>query len=386
MIQANDLLNEQERAKKIEKKFSLPPDQLTVGWVDSFLERHGDVIHKGWFEYMEKARAEVKVQDIQDFFSKLKNCIESNRVSSRLIANFDETMLKVDQRFHRAVIPRRTKYGIRAGKNRDNRHISLGVTIFSKENFSNPAPLLVILPQSEWPNSVGSALAGEFSWAGSKSGWMTKEIFESWVEKIFLPTIERRRVSFNKVGRAGLLVLDGHTSRIAPRAMEMLAAANVHVVTFVGHSSHICQPLDLSVFPGFQSKMRLGASQFRIYDYEMGMSKVLYDALSKMQSVLTSENIFKGFSYAGIDPLDEDMVLPKLRGEVVEKRLEPAIATGRKGRTGVSISNQVLTSREGLRLVKELAKKLEEKEAKRKAKEMLEGPDPPKKKRKQNKK
>lgn len=30
--------------------FSLPREELTYGWVDSFISRHGEKIHKGWIE------------------------------------------------------------------------------------------------------------------------------------------------------------------------------------------------------------------------------------------------------------------------------------------------------------------------------------------------
>ena len=58
--------------------------------------RHSDVIHKGWIEYMEKARAQLKAADLEEFFKRYENLVSEYNIDTRLVSNFDETMLKMD--------------------------------------------------------------------------------------------------------------------------------------------------------------------------------------------------------------------------------------------------------------------------------------------------
>ncbi len=53
-------------------------------------------------------------------------------------------------------------------------------------------------------------------------------------------------------GRLCLLIMDGHGSHITPEVLKMASDNNVVLFTFAAHTSHACQPLDVSVYRSFK--------------------------------------------------------------------------------------------------------------------------------------
>ena len=92
---------------------------------------------------------------------------------------------------------------------------------------------------STWTN--GGPAGARYS--VSESGWMEKENFLSWFEKLFLPSVKACLDSGPVV-----LIFDGHHSHISINLLELARARNVHLVCLPAHTSHILQPLDVGVF------------------------------------------------------------------------------------------------------------------------------------------
>jgi hypothetical protein len=80
----------------------------------------------------------------------------------------------------------------------------------------------------------------------SASGWMNSEISNSWFKEIFILEANANR----PVGYDGplFLILDGHTSHTNIELIVTARHNNVEVICLPSHSSHILQPLDISIF------------------------------------------------------------------------------------------------------------------------------------------
>ena len=228
---------------------------------------------------MEDARRRIKVEDLNAFFKNFEDLVEKDSIDPRLIANFDETMIKVDKKFKRVLIPRSAKYGIKGAKDKKDKHVTLGVTIFSRSDFCCRCPPLIIVPQSEWPVSFGSFIAESLHVSGSANGWVTMDIYESWVETTFIPAVRGRRILFGLEGRWALLLVDGHSSRLSEKAILALRREKIHCLVIVAHSSHVAQPLDLRIFQVFHSYMKSGSYVYRLFDRDTGLAMVTKDAI-----------------------------------------------------------------------------------------------------------
>ncbi len=76
----------------------------------------------------------------------------------------------------------------------------------------------------------------------TENGWTNNQTAIEWLKKVFIPytqplTPEKR-----------LLVLDGHGSHITDEFMLLCLQNNIQLLYLPPHSSHVLQPLDLSVF------------------------------------------------------------------------------------------------------------------------------------------
>jgi 4-hydroxybenzoate polyprenyltransferase len=101
--------------------------------------------------------------------------------------------------------------------------------------------------QQQWfPQDLSLFKGWEFT--ATDNAWTTDDTAVEWLTKVFLPqtaTPEPR-----------LLILDGHGSHETTDFMYLCYQNNVHLLFLPPHSSHVLQPLDLSVFSSLKSHYR----------------------------------------------------------------------------------------------------------------------------------
>ena len=136
----------------------------------------------------------------------------------------------------------------------------------------------------------------------TSSGWMDEPTFFDWLTKLFIPAVA-------DIDGGKLLFFDGHGSHISLRIVETCRESNVHLVCLIPHSSHILQPLDVSVFKPMKTVWRnLLKSHYR----ETRLSKLNKEAfpklLSKLYDSLKPQNLIKGFMACGLFPIDQSAV------------------------------------------------------------------------------
>ena len=154
--------------------------------------------------------------------------------------------------------------------------------------------------------------------AGSKSGWITTEIFEKWFDH-FLKTIHPEARS-EKV----LLILDGHSSHTRNLGVINKARdANVVVLSLPSHCTHRLQPLDLTFFKSvntfcdqFAATWLRGHPGRVITELEIG--EIFGNAYGRAATV---HNATSGFAKSGIFPLNENIFTVEdfIAAEVTER-------------------------------------------------------------------
>ena len=123
---------------------------------------------------------------------------------------------------------------------------------------------------SKW--MIGMNLYCAFYWltithslniTGQETGWMTNDIFKDLVIKHFIPFVNEKRKKHGD--KQALLVLDSHSSRACAETMKALSEAKIDCITIPAHTSHVVQPLDLTVNGMFK----------RFLNYTKANSKVI---------------------------------------------------------------------------------------------------------------
>ena len=78
-----------------------------------------------------------------------------------------------------------------------------------------------------------------------------------------IPNFLERRSKLQKLGvpnAVGVLLVDGHSSRMSSELMEEFRLNNIKVPVLPSHASHVLQPLDLAVFGAFKAAISKGDS------------------------------------------------------------------------------------------------------------------------------
>ena len=82
----------------------------------------------------------------------------------------------------------------------------------------------------------------------TKKGYMTIKTFYDVITTIFIPYVRCKRISLGLPENArAVLVVDGHGSRYHPETLKALRDNNIDLVIIPAHSSHLLQPLDLTL-------------------------------------------------------------------------------------------------------------------------------------------
>ena len=163
--------------------------------------------------------------------------------------------------------------------------------------------------QDSWLEDF-NASEDEAYFAVSEKGWTNENLGISWLEKIFLPR-SGLKAGFNN----RLLIVDGHSSHVNWRFIEICDAHRVILGILPPHSTHRLQPLDLRIFSPLSTaysnaidalmQSSGGFSRLTKRNFWILFKEAWFRALS-------ADNICSAFAAARIHPLDPSIVLAKI--------------------------------------------------------------------------
>jgi hypothetical protein len=141
----------------------------------------------------------------------------------------------------------------------------------------------------------------------SESGWINTGLALKWLDFFDLHTKNRSKGAYR------MLVMDGHDTHVSDDFLAKCKVMNIIPVCMPGHSSHLCQPMDVSVFGPFKRAYnkkieKLVRSRTTNVD-KVDFLEAIKDAIPE---AFTEKNVRSGFEAAGIVPLDPQRVLSQL--------------------------------------------------------------------------
>ena len=290
---------ERQRVKHPFKNGRAGPD-----WVAGFLRRHPEIsVRKP--ESISLARLEgVNKKNVQKFYDNIRGLVQKNGpYPSHRIFNVDETGVapvvaspkvlaaRGDRRVGRVATAERGKLTTIIGCVSASCACVPPMLVFGGRKRMDPT-LLAEAPEG----AIGGV---------SDSGWVTTQLFLQWFHHFVEhagPSKERRV----------LLIMDNHTSHISSDIITQARLHGVDIVTIPPHSSHVLQPLDLTIYGplkqawarqiGYHHDANPG---HRITDRQIG--GIFARA---WRSVMDNQDSIKnGFETSGICPFNPDRVM-----------------------------------------------------------------------------
>lgn len=285
---------------------------------------------------------------IGNFFDRLEQLATIGQYTPGMIANFDETMVQCTAK-KLSVVGHAESNEFYVQQQNEMPHITLGVCVFAD---GSHAPHLVIYPLKKLPPEVDIKflqLYPKSVFCGQPSGWISTEILENHLIKTVIPHFLSQRQKTGASHR-GLLLIDGHSSRINPKLWETFKNNDIDVMTFVSHSSHILQPLDLCVFGAFKSYLRGGMSALKQLTLGRKRAAVMERAFDSLYHALSPRNVQVGFEKAGVYPLDRNV--PLGHSAINRDPTTPPIPS-RKRYSVINLDGDTLTSDEAIKRMTE---------------------------------
>ncbi len=153
--------------------------------------------------------------------------------------------------------------------------------------------------QQQWvPKSINEFKDWEFT--TTENGWTSDDTALEWLKKVFIP-----RTALQDPLEARLLILDGHGSHETLEFMWECFSNNIHLLFLPPHSSHVLQPLDLSVFSPLKHAYRKQLGFLSLLTDSTPLGKkyfLLYYRKARIDS-LTAINIKAGWQASGLWPV-----------------------------------------------------------------------------------
>ena len=127
---------------------------------------------------------------------------------------------------------------------------------------------------------------------------------------------------------ARLLILDGHGSHETTEFMYKCLENNIYLIFLPPHSSHVLQPLDLSIFSPLKASYRkeLNLLGSLIDSAPIGKRNFLLCYYKAREASITAGNILAGWRATGLWPLNSSKpLMSRLLLENSNKAPEPAL-------------------------------------------------------------
>lgn len=274
-----------------------------VDWLEGFKARNNQLSVR-LSQNVKRSRAELTPAIIESYFNNLRTELEN--VPPENIINFDESNITDDPGSVRVWVKRKSK---RATRIINTSKSSTSIMFAASANGEMLPPYIVYKAKNLYPEWVIGGPQGA-AYHRSKSGWFDALIFEDWYFKIALPCLRR------KEGKK-ILIGDNLSSHLSQKVVKSCTENNIRLIFLPPNSTHLTQPLDVSVFGPMKRTWRKILNEWKLQNRrESTLPKSQFPGLlNKLMMTINptlSENIKSGFAGCGICPFDPQRVLNKL--------------------------------------------------------------------------
>lgn len=274
-------------------------------WFLAFKKRHSLSIKKPQsVEYARKKMTDPFV--VQNYFTLLRNTLDELELNDKpeQIWNLDETSFCLDPSKTK-VVGKKGSPSSRtiSGPGKENTTVLSGCSAAGNK----APPLIVFKGKNIWDQWMAPQGKGfpNTAYAASPNGWMETEIFANFFEKTFLPCLGSKRPI--------LLVYDGHSTHVGSKVIEIAMREAITILKLPPHTSHLLQPLDLSVFKSMKTTWDQKLVQWQRRHVGQKLPKSTFsELLGETWTSISRETLSNGFRKAGIHPYN-NAVIPEDR-------------------------------------------------------------------------
>lgn len=232
-------------------------------WWRGFRKRHPRITLRKPDKLDRRRRQMSKKSTMDKHFDLLKEVLIKSDLLDKPshIFNVDETGMEMDALNGKVVVDRNTRHAYQESRG-DREHITVNVCCSASALILPP---MIIFAKCFPSGHYSKCGPDECLYAKSPSGYMDGELFKSWFTTVFLPHTAHLRPA--------LLILDGHGSHLTIDIIDLARQNNVILYCLPPHTTHLLQPLDVSVFKSLKSYFAKLCGQVKLLT--LGSSRVV---------------------------------------------------------------------------------------------------------------
>ena len=224
-------------------------------WLRSFFSRHKLTLKKPEIQEGSRFRQQEDPFIVYGFLDLVEKHIKELNLERKPenIYNLDESAFFSDPQQGKVVCPKGiASKRLTHGSGRDS------TTVLACVNAAEEIlpPLIVHSGKHIWSSWISDKAFPGTSYKATKNGWMDTNTFYSWFTSQFLQQVP-------KECRPILLLYDGHLSHISLELITAARQSDVHIIKLPPHTSHLLQPLDVSVFRGLKCEWNSRLTQWQ---------------------------------------------------------------------------------------------------------------------------
>ncbi len=269
-------------------------------WWSNFRKRHPFLTLRK-LDKLDRSRARnCDPVVINKHFELLKKVLDENNLTKfpRRIYNCDESFLPLDGSREKGVTHKKSKC-MYAQVNGTTEHITM---LCGASAAGVALPPMIIYPKAFPGGAYTFKGPDDAVYAKSESGWVDSDLFLAWMKKIFLVhAVSQRPV---------ILIVDGHGSHVNLELIDLARNNNIILFCLPPHTTHLLQPLDVSVFKSLKDNFYRSLRAFCFVKKSFVVSKKEFASVVKepFEKALCITNIKAGFRKCGIYPFNPDVI------------------------------------------------------------------------------
>lgn len=271
---------------------------LGKNWITGFKKRNPS-IKTMIGRRIEDARFDAATPEVLNrFYSTLERVISEYHVSTSNIWNMDEcgTALGASTNGRVMASSKKKRTRCKASGNREWVTIIECISADGKKIM----PLVIFKGSSVQAQWFPASNIPGWHYTHSENGWTSNQHGIDWLKRIFIPQTMPDNPDDHRI-----LICDEHGSHVSVDFMYEAYMNKVQLVFLPPHTSHILQPLDLTVFGFIKKRYRAEIATLSTIDDNLQVKKHHFiECYQKARDSLTSACILNGFKCTGIAPLN----------------------------------------------------------------------------------
>lgn len=245
----------------------------------------------------DQKRAEVRIDDIEEYYSRLTDFFNFHKVLDSFVLNTDESGFQpwANAKAEHVLIPagispKQVYYPVK----RQQKRCTLVATVVADGSRLNSLIIITRKTIERELYLLGYRPDKGYYYVNQSNGFMTSSIWDFWADEILFPELCKRRQFYNYDGPIVLLI-DGCSSHFSEYFLEQCIFYGVFLFIEPPNSSDQLQVLDIGLF-GIQKKRK---TRIHVKKGLSEQSEEIVKILNSWESVALSSNICSAFEQAG---------------------------------------------------------------------------------------